>query len=268
MTYSTYENSVDSGAPVELYEFVEGANYYYYTNAPDDFVLLGITYKSQQIDRAEIELTDDVNRGGLSLTFPRDHELASKYLGQLTDFVTTITVRRGHYTDAGQEFITYWKGRVVAAKANGATIELSCESVFTSVRRHGLRARYQRNCRHVIYSYGCGLSQATWEVGGDLLAVVGSVVTMAAAGGQPDGYYIGGILRLPGGGQRLITNHVGVDLTLARPLDGLAAGVEVKIAPGCDHSKSSCTDKFNNLINFGGFPYMPLKNPFGGTSLV
>jgi hypothetical protein len=28
--------------------------------------------------------------------------------------------------------------------------------------------------------------------------------------------------------------------------------------PGCDKTQNTCTSKFNNLVNFGGFPYVPV----------
>lgn len=52
------------------------------------------------------------------------------------------------------------------------------------------------------------------------------------------------------GGGRLIT--------LWEPLrGGLAAGDLIRLEPGCDKSMQSCRLKFNNLINFQGFPDIP-----------
>jgi hypothetical protein len=47
--------------------------------------------------------------------------------------------------------------------------------------------------------------------------------------------------------------------------DGLAL---VEIAPGCDLRRDTCKAKFGNLLNFGGFPDIPGRNPFGGTSIM
>lgn len=268
MTFATYEESVESGQPLELYEFTEGTNRYYYTNAADDFVLGDTVYKSVQISRANIELSSEVSKGSLAITFPRDNEFAIRFIGQLYDFVSTITVKRGHSSDPDSQFLVYWRGRVVSGKADGAYVELACESVFTSLRRHGVRARYQRNCRHVVYGLACGLSQSLYEDDGTVIGIVGLVLTIPAAASRADGWFTGGLLRIPGGPLRLITSHVGTQVTLARPLLDLEGGMAVKLAPGCDHLHTTCTGKFNNTNNFGGFPYIPLKNPFGGTSLV
>ena len=40
------------------------------------------------------------------------------------------------------------------------------------------------------------------------------------------------------------------------------------IASGCDLRAATCATKFGNLPNFGGFPEIPGRNPFGGSSIV
>ena len=42
----------------------------------------------------------------------------------------------------------------------------------------------------------------------------------------------------------------------------------VEIAPGCDLRRDTCAGRFGNLLNFGGFPDIPGRNPFGGTSII
>lgn len=45
----------------------------------------------------------------------------------------------------------------------------------------------------------------------------------------------------------------------------LSIGSVVLAYAGCDKSNSTCATKFNNIVNFGGFPYIPNTNPFVGT---
>jgi hypothetical protein len=46
---------------------------------------------------------------------------------------------------------------------------------------------------------------------------------------------------------------------------GLAIGDEVTVSPGCAHTQAVCNDVYSNGENYGGFPFMPRKNPFDGT---
>lgn len=48
-------------------------------------------------------------------------------------------------------------------------------------------------------------------------------------------------------------------------VDGLGVGAKVFLLPGCDHSTDHCKNRFDNLLNFGGFPALSTVNdtPFG-----
>ena len=56
-------------------------------------------------------------------------------------------------------------------------------------------------------------------------------------------------------------------LTLSRAVPGLLTGAAITLYPGCDHTRATCAAKFANLDNFGGFPWIPTRNPFDGGSL-
>jgi uncharacterized phage protein (TIGR02218 family) len=84
---------------------------------------------------------------------------------------------------------------------------------------------------------------------------------------QSTGWLTGGYLRV-GGVPRMITQHSGDTVTLSSVLPGLAVGSAFEAFAGCDRSFSTCQSKFGNALNFGGFPWIPAKNPFAGDSIV
>jgi hypothetical protein len=95
-----------------------------------------------------------------------------------------------------------------------------------------------------------------------------------------------GLDGVPMGSQALIDAEIlqitaisEAELTVVRAVDGStlaahSAGAPVtfrpvvEIARGCDLRRDTCAGKFDNLANFGGFPDIPGRNPFGGTSIV
>lgn len=287
MSYLTREASVQDGAPIFLYEFVQGEQAWRYTSAPDTYVWGDQDWLPSSVSHSDITQSNEMAKDGISLRFPRTDDAGSafarQFLGYAPDIVTSVTIRRGHPADG--EFVVYWRGRVSGSKSSGATISVDCESVFTSLRRPGLRARYQRTCRHALYGRGCNLDPEAFAVVGLAVAVSGAVVHVPEAALQPDGWYLGGMLRAPDGALRLVVGHTGNQVTLSRPIESLAqavaesgyglnygnyyGGVAVKIYPGCDHTEGSggCA-KFDNLGNNGAFLRVPRKNPFGGSSIV
>jgi uncharacterized phage protein (TIGR02218 family) len=119
-----------------------------------------------------------------------------------------------------------------------------------------------------LYQRGCRLNRASFAAAGTVSAVSGYTVTVSAASAQPDGFYLGGMIEDGAGVLRMIVNHVGSVLTLWRPIPGLEVTDAVTIYPGCDRSLATCISKFDNRPNFGGFPWMPQKNPMGGSSII
>lgn len=266
MTYTAYESAVKTGSPVFLYLFDNGLTQTRLTSDPRDVTYLAETWTASTIMHSDIEQNGNVDKAGLDLTLPNSDTFAASYLGGVTD-ITTVTIFRGHRNDVDGEFTTYWKGRLVGAVSGGPTIVLRAESVFTSLKRTGCRARFQKNCRFALYSYGCGVNIADYQTTGTVTAQNGLVLTVTEAALQADGYYKGGVL-VYSGHYGFIMSHVGNQLTLmagVRALtDALVSGpVSTLIAPGCDLSTgSSGCGRFNNILNHGGFPIMATNNPF------
>jgi uncharacterized phage protein (TIGR02218 family) len=127
--------------------------------------------------------------------------------------------------------------------------------------------------RHALYGRGCRLDIEAFFVTGTASARSGLTVTVAEAALQADGWYRGGVLR-HAGLLGFITSHAGDALTLAGRMQELEAAIDsgaavpIDIAPGCDLRRATCKNKFDNLLNHGGFPDIPGRNPFAGASII
>jgi hypothetical protein len=64
--------------------------------------------------------------------------------------------------------------------------------------------------------------------------------------------------------RRGIKSHVGDTVILLGSTFGLLPGQSLNFFPGCRRTRQVCNDKFNNILNFGGFPDTPGKSPFSG----
>src|SRR3546814_7797331 len=75
------------------------------------------------------------------------------------------------------------------------------------------------------------------------------------------------MLRSPDGVLSYIVDHVGTAITIQRMSYSLQQAIDagfpfdVILYPGCDHSRATCISKFNNLLNYGGYDFIPVKNP-------
>jgi uncharacterized phage protein (TIGR02218 family) len=267
MSYDTPESSVDQGQPYFLYLLDNGVTPVRFTSDPVTLTRMSEDWLPSPIAHADIEQTGNIEKNSVELTFPLSDEYAKTLLTPANE-ITTVTVWRGHHTDLSEELRVVWKGRVVDAKSGKQNIKVSVESVFTSMRRPGCRARYQRTCRHVLYFPGCNVDVDDFKVSGTVTAISGLALTVSAAALQVDGYYKAGLV-IFNGLYGWIGSHTGSTLTLIGSIDGLAdyfaahGSVPVDIAPGCDLSTgpTGC-EKFTNNLNFGGFENMSDNNPF------
>jgi uncharacterized phage protein (TIGR02218 family) len=267
MTYQTQETSTHAGQPVELYCFALGTSVWRYTSAQEAQTHNAEPYAPAPIHRAEIEQTQEFGRAMLTLEAALDLGVVQSFIVTPPDGVLTLTVLRRHLADPDAAYITWWKGRVVAVTFSGATVSLRCEPVFTTLKRSGRGANYQLNCRHLLYHGGCRVNAADYRITGTVESVAGLGVTAAVFLSQPVGWLVGGRLTAAGA-QRLIVASSGGAVTLSAPIPGLEAGDAFEAYPGCDHTLATCAAKFANSLNFGGFPYIPQKNPFTGDAIV
>jgi uncharacterized phage protein (TIGR02218 family) len=269
MTYNAYETSHQSGAPVELYEFARAAQVWRYTSADSDITYDSKTWSAATMMRNSIEATPEQARNALKVTVQRDNEVADLFRQTAPTEVIALTVRRYHRGDGNA--VVIWVGRVLNVEWQGSQAVLNCEPVTASMKRPGLRRLYQRQCPHVLYSAACGVNKAAMAVAGTVGGISGTALTVAAAAGEADGYFAGGYVEWqPESGvfeRRFIKKHIGSALTLSVAFDGIAVGQAVTLYPGCDHTTTTCDGKFSNLNNYGGFPHIPTKNPFGGSPI-
>lgn len=269
MTYAAIEASAQSGRPVELYEFINGSTAYRYTSADGDVVYGGNNYTAVPIARGAVEATSETARLALEITCARDLPVLGLFSTMPPEEVVAVTLRRLHAGDG--EAITLWMGRVLNVTWNNASAGIHCESVYTSLKRTGLRRLYQKGCPHVVYGPGCGLDCDDFKVVRTVATITGTTITLGTLSGYADGYFAGGYLEWEKSAgvfeRRAIRSQVGSVVTIGFPIPGLAASASVNLYPGCDHSLATCDGKFVNRLNYGGQPYFPDKNPFNGVAI-
>jgi uncharacterized phage protein (TIGR02218 family) len=265
MSYASVEASVHGGAPVEFYRFTHALSVYTFCSGDEDIAYNTETYRSIQVERPEIEISDEQARVQLEITIPRDNPVPLLFVAGPPGAVVGLTVFRKHRDDA--EVVTVWKGRVSAVEWSGLTAKLTCEPIFSALTRPMLRAMYQRMCRHALYDEGCTINRETFVDTATLASVTGDQVVLATSS-RASGWFTGGYIQRANGQRRMVRNHVGLTLTLLSPVPGLAPGEAVFVYAGCDHSQATCASKFSNADNYGGFPYIPSKNPFGGGGIL
>ncbi len=126
------------------------------------------------------------------------------------------------------------------------------------------RLIYSSYCNHTLYSQGCNVLPSLYAV--RTIVTYGekpTILRASAFGTYPDNYFTYGYVDYRGQEYRLITYHNRAQslIYIHAPFDTNINGKEVVVYAGCDKTARTCKEKFNNLENFLGFPYIPSKNP-------
>lgn len=279
MSYASLLATKFGTSAIWLYEFTRDGTTTRLCAAPTDYTDgNSVVWTASPVTHTRFRITSSIGRAETMFVFPQSNTFARGYLTDLSYGDNTVTVYREFKNQSPEARVVKFRGRVIGTKPMFTRLTLLAENRFTEARRKALHPVMQHPCRHALYhtsqnGFGCRLSISAFQTAGTLSDLTGNVATVSGAASQANGYYSGGVLEWNGKFQ-LITAHTGDYLTLLGPLDGLAAalvsagsaGVSVDIAPGCDRTRATCSTRFNNLDNHGGFPWMD-ETPFDGKTL-
>lgn len=164
-----------------------------------------------------------------------------------------------------------WFGRVravgqrVTAELLGPTVQL----------QRAIGEIYQPGCRANLGDARCKVSLAAHTFSGEVTAVTDNRVFDVTGAGSPpdsltpptgdDAYFAGGLLTWTSGANEGVSMEVssleGSTLTLLLPMPtDVEAGDTFTLVAGCDHTITTCRDRFNNVLNFRGEPHAPVSD--------
>lgn len=266
MSFESYETSVESSQPVELYTIQLGATFWYYTSGAIAVTIGGTTWEPLAISRTAHEQSQEDQDQQVEVRLPASTAICRYFIASVPGQSVNVTVQRLQVLDVGETLMVMYTGVVqsVSFVDGGEVAVLSIVTAQAAFSKAVPRDVYSSVCNHILFDSRCALSEAAWRVTAEVLAIVGNVLTIDGLDGEADGYYQAGFIELTGSAPdfRVILDHTGEDVTVALPFGTSPLGELVRVYAGCDHSPDTCQSKFDNVINFGGFPFVPTKNPF------
>lgn len=150
--------------------------------------------------------------------------------------------------------------------------EFTCEiRGFAQKMNNEISTLYSRSCRNKLFDNVCALNQNNYTELNSVIECKNSLTITVQAMSQAPSYYAFGTLSVTSGqasGQKSNVRRVTVVdnnyvIELVKPISIRPQnGDSVNIKPGCDKTIQTCKNKFNNVDNFNGEPYIPAKNVF------
>ncbi len=283
MTYAQDESSVQSSQPIELYQITTPQKTYYLTSYAANFSWNGNTYLAaagltrnnlvvpevgQKRDLVvEIALTESLAQDLLIAGIPqRDVQVALYRYQQVSNTV----------------FGPMWAGYVSELDSDGVSVRMTVPSRLSEfLDRVSLPiAQLSRLCQHSLYDAGCTMQQTgvkqtingpggAFQIATTVAGLPGTTVyNLASVDGLQDGgpsitkpLLYGFIRRLADGETRSIVAQANTTIQTDYPFRVMNVGDAVTVNVGCDRTTQTCRDKFNNIANHGGHPFLVPNNP-------
>lgn len=143
---------------------------------------------------------------------------------------------------------------------------------LTQVLQQPIGRTFQKDCDARLGSTRCGVNLASYTDTGTLTSATSNSVITDSSRVEVDGYYAYGNLTITSGDNSGISREVRLfssgQFTLFLPFPYAVTGSETySVTAGCNRQLATCRDKFNNVVNFQGFPDKPQRDEaskFGG----
>jgi uncharacterized phage protein (TIGR02218 family) len=245
---------------------------YTWTNVDYDIVFNGFTFSASgplvsglkykgsiglEVDKQQITIAarpTDVINGAPFLVALRDGAFDGAPVYRDRVFLTGPT----GYVVGG---VRMFQGRVSTVDSVGRTqAAITVASDLVILDYDMPKNLFSPTCLHVLYDAGCGIIRGTFSLDGTVGA--GSNSTTINFSGARAGDAQGSLVFTSGTNANVRATvrsvNVGTSYSLMYPVPfAPTEGDTFNVVFGCDHTQATCHGKFNNLINFRGFPYVP-----------
>jgi uncharacterized phage protein (TIGR02218 family) len=253
---------------VELFSFgAVGMSSFYYTDGNESISYAGHTYDPYPIKRGRISFSSDLKVDQVSVVFAKNWGIDNA-IRRDTLAGADVQIIRVNRDNPGSDYVILFDGEIADTTSDSLEVNANCQTLDFLNIELPLR-EYQVACNWRVYDSYCGLTQADWSVISSLgmstlrNQLHGTNIAGTSTDGTfPNEYWTLGYAQSMDGANedivRQITSHTGMTITVVPPFPfDFETGADVKLVLGCDHSVDDCEDVFNNLINYGGFPFIP-----------
>ena len=266
-TYLELERSTEQSRPIELYEVTLGTTVHRWTSAEDSFTVGSDTFEPEPgLRRGRILQGVGGRARGVEFSLPATNAFASRYSRLPPSEKATFRLFRAQRDETptptvvligtGTVFTVRWEDDGRVAKVAVRSAEEQLEQMLP-------RFTFMAQCNHYVYDGFCGADPAMHNHVGTVTAQDGTALTVSGVGASPHKFPNGFIRPLSGLDFRQVVAEAGDVLTLDVPFPSSLIGLQVQAFAGCDRLiDGDCALVFDRVKEFGGFPWVPKKNPY------
>lgn len=236
-----------------------------FTDHDKDIEFSGVSYLAiNALDATAIETRAGLSVANLDfLALIDSSELSESDLKTgLFDFAD-VEIREVNYADLTQGAYYQRFGTIGEISIQGALFRGELRGL-AQILQQVVGRIHQRRCDADVGDDRCGVDLYPLTVYGVVTSVASRQSFTLSGTAAVDNHFNHGLVtwttganvKFPMEVKRYGASPTEIDLFLPMPFD-IAVGDTFSVYPGCDKNLSTCLAKFNNVVNFRGFPHMP-----------
>ena len=251
---------------MELYTVtINNALVWHFTSNEQDVILddgngNDIVYKAIPISRKE--LSKELQVSNFSIDAPINIEPFNK-LSPSTSVIPIQIQLVKH-----PEGIIMYQGNVLKTTHDykRGKVNITLQSRFMELNGEIPRKSYSTTCSYKLGDKDCRVDLESLKItlnSGDFTLDGGDIIADALGNAPDETYYTAGFVRANTTEVMYITafNRDEKRISLLSRFYDNSAITSLEVYPGCSKKLDICTVRFGNQVNFGGFPYIPQRNP-------
>lgn len=244
----------------EIYAFEDGDSVSRYTTYQTPIMFAGFEYKPAHIKRGAINRNTTFEEVTCQVTAPLEEKL-TRYLANYPVMPTKVTIARGLVSSFDSQYLIIFTGNIRAVQIEGVYAVAECISLGSILDSVWPRDIHSSFCQNTLFDTRCGLSSADYQLNFTVESLTGKGGLVSSEIGVDGNLYTGGYV-VYSKDFRWITLGENNTFHLHVPFDArVAPGIVLRAYQGCSKSAIDCKNKFNNISNFNGCPYIPSDNP-------
>jgi len=221
-------------------------------------------------DPPTLEVTEVEKSDNLNVKIPR--RSVNDLVSHLLNRGSIVRAKLVSIDRDAATWTSFWSGVVRKADLDLHTCQLEIVSFLRRGINTAAHVRIANCCVRKFGDSGCKINPEVWSLTAVVTSVSGLTLTVeitdhrsSAPNPVPQDFYMYGKCRCEvldesrGVVGNSVENSGVMNLKTRVPFSHDILHQEVNIYPGCDKSRDMCESRYNNLVNYLGFPYAPTQ---------
>lgn len=248
--------------PVELYRLWKqsGGADWRYTSADVPILYNGNVYVPATLKRSSVSYSADLEITSMQITAADVMEPVSEYVSSNPVDVLWVEVLKIFRDQDTVQANTIFIGQVLRVSLKGRGAAIKCVGFEYFLNTEIPTKRISPACQNTLYDTYCGLDKSSYRISTTVAKSDNFTFSSADFALQSDDYYSRGEF-IWEGHKRMITSQKSNVITIRYPIVDIPISATIVAYAGCDQKISTCRDRYANVANFFGHPYVPIDNP-------